>query len=139
MFSTVAVGLDGSATAAQAVDAAAELARRFDADLVLITAYRSRDGRPHPQEGEGGWDDNPAARQAELVARTARRLRDDGLRVRSLEGEGSPGEVLVDIASDAGADVIVVGSKGMEHRVLGSVPNHVTHKADCSVLVVKTT
>jgi nucleotide-binding universal stress UspA family protein len=27
----------------------------------------------------------------------------------------------------------------MERRVLGSVPNSVTHKADCSVLVVKTT
>jgi nucleotide-binding universal stress UspA family protein len=139
MFSTVAVGLDGSATAAQAVDAAAELARRFDADLVLITAYRGRDGQPHPQDSEGGWADHPAARQAELVARTARRLADSGLRVRSQEGEGNPGDVIISVASEAGADVIVVGSKGMEHRVLGSVPNHVTHKAHCSVLVVKTT
>ena len=43
------------------------------------------------------------------------------------------------VAGECGADVLVVGSKGMEHRVLGSVPNHVTHKAGCSVLVVKTT
>jgi nucleotide-binding universal stress UspA family protein len=33
----------------------------------------------------------------------------------------------------------VVGNKGMHRRVLGSVPNTVTHKATCSVLVVKTT
>ena len=52
--------------------------------------------------------------------------------------EGDPGEVLVELAERHGADVIVVGSKGMERRVLGSVPNTVTHKASCSVLVVKT-
>ena len=44
---------------------------------------------------------------------------------------GSPGE--------CGADLLVIGNKGMKRRVLGSVPNTVTHKADCSVLVVKTT
>jgi nucleotide-binding universal stress UspA family protein len=34
--------------------------------------------------------------------------------------------------------VLVIGNKGMQRRVLGSVPNTVTHKASCSVLVVKT-
>jgi nucleotide-binding universal stress UspA family protein len=46
--------------------------------------------------------------------------------------------VLVELAERHGADVLVVGSKGMERRLLGSVPNTVTHKASCSVLVVKT-
>jgi nucleotide-binding universal stress UspA family protein len=32
-----------------------------------------------------------------------------------------------------------VGNKGMKRRELGSIPNSVTHEADCSVLVVKTT
>jgi nucleotide-binding universal stress UspA family protein len=38
---------------------------------------------------------------------------------------------------DPAADLILVGSKGMQgaRRVLGSVPNSVTHGADCSVLV----
>jgi len=35
--------------------------------------------------------------------------------------------------------VIVVGNKGMQRRILGSVPNTVAHKADCSVMIVKTT
>ena len=52
--------------------------------------------------------------------------------------EGDPGEVLVSLAERHGADVLVVGSRGMERRVLGSVPNTVTHKASCSVLLVKT-
>jgi len=47
--------------------------------------------------------------------------------------------VLVRLADECGADILVVGNKGMQRRVLGSVPNTVTHKAACSVLIVKTT
>ena len=53
--------------------------------------------------------------------------------------QGDPGEVLVHLAERHEADVLVVGNKGMHRRVLGSVPNTVTHRASCSVYVVKTT
>ena len=43
------------------------------------------------------------------------------------------------LAEESGADLLVIGNKGMQRRVLGSVPNTVTHQAACSVLVVKTT
>lgn len=36
------------------------------------------------------------------------------------------------------ADLIVVGSKGMQRRIIGSVPNSVAHGADCAVLIAKT-
>jgi nucleotide-binding universal stress UspA family protein len=42
-------------------------------------------------------------------------------------------------ARSSGVDLLVIGNKGMQRRVLGSVPNSVTHRAPCSVLVVKTT
>jgi nucleotide-binding universal stress UspA family protein len=53
---------------------------------------------------------------------------------------GPAAEVLVTAATDLGADLLVVGNRGMTgvRRVLGSVPNHVTHHAPCSVLVVDT-
>ena len=47
--------------------------------------------------------------------------------------------MLVRLAEECGADLLVIGNKGMKRRVLGSVPNTVAHKADCSVMVVKTT
>ena len=52
--------------------------------------------------------------------------------------EGDPADVLVRLADECGADLLVIGNKGMKRRLLGSVPNTVTHKANCSVLVVKT-
>ena len=51
---------------------------------------------------------------------------------------GDPADVLCDIAADHGVDIMVVGNKGMERRILGSVPNSVSHKAPCSVMIVKT-
>jgi nucleotide-binding universal stress UspA family protein len=48
---------------------------------------------------------------------------------------------LLQATKQHGAELIVVGNKGMKgvRRVLGSVPNDVAHKADCDVLIVNTT
>ena len=62
-----------------------------------------------------------------------------GLEVTTVASPGDPADVLVTHASEQGADVLVVGSKGMNRRILGSVPNSVAHKAACSVIIVKTT
>ena len=44
----------------------------------------------------------------------------------------------VDALVSAGADLVVVGSRGLHGmKSLGSVSERVAHKADCSVLVVR--
>jgi nucleotide-binding universal stress UspA family protein len=124
MIKTVAVGVDGSATAAEAVKMAAEIARRFEAEMVLLTAYN----RPDPED------------MREMVARTEAELGQEGVRCRTLAEEGYyAAEVLVRLAKKCSADILVVGNKGMKRQALGSIPNTVTHTAECSVLVVKTT
>jgi nucleotide-binding universal stress UspA family protein len=140
VISTIAVGTDGSETASNAVDVAAEMARRFDAKLVLVSAYR--DPAPgssggHVDESEFAW--NPAAQLREILARTERGLRDEGIDCVTRTGKGDSAKALVELAENCGADLLVIGNKGMDRRILGSVPNSVAHKAGCSVLVVKTT
>jgi nucleotide-binding universal stress UspA family protein len=138
VISTVAVGTDGTETAAEAVRQAAEFARRFDAKLVLISAFK--DGPPPATSGdEAQWAHNPAAQLREILTRTEEDLRGQGLECSTLVDEGDPADVLVRLAGDCGADLLVIGNKGIQRKVLGSVPNSVTHKADCSVFVVKTT
>jgi nucleotide-binding universal stress UspA family protein len=139
MISTVAVGTDGSTTADEAVKEAAEIARRFDARLVLLSAFKDGAAAPVGDDIELQWHANPSARAKSMLERTAADLRSDGIECETLIGGGEPAEVLVQLAADCGADLLVIGNKGMQRRVLGSVPNSVTHKADCSVLVVKTT
>jgi nucleotide-binding universal stress UspA family protein len=139
MFSTVAVGTDGSPTAAEAVRAAAEIARRFDAKLLLLSAFRESGEGPSDLSDETQWAFNPVARLREILARQEDELRRQGLDCSTFVGEGNPADVLVRLATECGAEMLVIGSKGMQRRVLGSVPNTVTHRAPCSVLVVKTT
>jgi nucleotide-binding universal stress UspA family protein len=140
MFTTIAVGTDGSPTAGQAVDAAAEIARRFDAKLILISAYReSGEGPTDPNADESDWAFNPVARLREILTRQEEELRRSGISCSSLMDEGHPADVLVRLAEECRADLLVIGNKGMQRRVLGSVPNTVTHRAPCAVLVVKTT
>ena len=144
MISTVAVGTDGSGTASKAVEAAIDLAGKYDAKVVFISAYRpvdegrlKREQRDAPSDVQ--WsinadeDVNATLRDCEEIAENA------GVKWASEAAQGDPSDVLVELAEKHGADVLVIGNKGMQRRVLGSVPNTVTHKANCSVFVVKTT
>jgi len=142
MLSTVAVGTDGSPTASEAVGMAVDIARRFGAKLVLLSAFQDSGGAPRRATDssiEVEWVVSSSARVREILARTEADLRRDGIDCTTRVDEGDPADVLVQLATECGADLLVIGNKGMRRRVLGSVPNTVTHKAGCSVLVVKTT
>jgi nucleotide-binding universal stress UspA family protein len=144
MLETIAVGTDGSATATKAVEFALDLAHHYNARVVFISSYRPvsesrlrQEQKDAPQELQ--WALNPAE-DVEATLRDAEELADQrGLKWTSEAREGDPADVLVDLAEEHGADVLVIGNKGMQRRVLGSVPNSVSHKAKCSVMIVKTT
>ncbi len=142
MIATIAVGTDGSQTAAEAVRIAADLSRLYNARLLLISAFEDSGeaarGRVAPGV-EQQWTVSDSARVREILARAESDLKRRGIDCGTLVDEGDPADVLVRLATECGADVLVIGNKGMQRRLLGSVPNTVTHKAPCSVLVVKTT
>jgi nucleotide-binding universal stress UspA family protein len=137
VISTVAVGTDGSETAGEAVKQAAEFARRFDAKLVLLSAFK--DEVPPSGTDEAQWAYSPAAQLREILSRTEAEINEQGIQCTTRVDEGDPADVLVRLADECGADVLVIGNKGMQRRVLGSVPKSVAHNAGCSVFVVKTT
>ena len=133
MHSKIAVATDGSDTAQKAVEAAFDLARHFAAEVLILTAYRASDG------GSDTWESTSAVHAERVLADAEDAAEEQGLAHSSAMLEGDPGDVVVMLAERHGADLLVVGSVGMHRRVLGSVPNTVTHKAACSVFVVKTT
>lgn len=144
MIKTIAVGTDGSDTAKVAVDFAMDMAERYDAKLLVASAYRPvSEGQLRKEKSEAPEDIQWSINPSEEVDATLRAVEDEakerGLSYASEARNGDPAEVLCDIAEAHGADVIVVGNKGMQRRILGSVPNTVAHKAPCSVMVVKTT
>jgi nucleotide-binding universal stress UspA family protein len=145
-YSTVVVGTDGSATAEMAVKHAGQLAADHGARLVVVTAYETQ-GDERATKAQGPPVDIKWAltdrNQAEEKAMFGQALANDlgATKVVARAVSGSPADVLLGIAVDFAADVIVVGSKGLtgaSRFVLGSVASAVSHHAPCDVLIVQT-
>ena len=144
MIQTIAVGTDGSETAGKAVDFALDMAKRYDAKVVVASSYRPvSEGRVRKEQEEDPqdiqWSINPTQEVDSHLNKAAERAQVRGIETVTEAREGDPADVLCEIAEAHGADLVVVGNKGMQRRVLGSVPNSVSHKAPCSVVIVKTT
>lgn len=144
MIGTVAVGTDGSETALKAVDFAIDMAERYGAKLVVISSYVPVDeSRLRREQADAPadiqWAINPTEDVDAALREVEEKARERGLRTVADAREGDPADVLCAVAEEHNADVLIVGNKGMHRRVLGSVPNTVSHKAPCSVLIVKTT
>jgi nucleotide-binding universal stress UspA family protein len=142
MFKTIVVGTDGTDTADRAVNRAAEIATLTGADLHLVSAYR-----PAPvRVGDGSvteapdWSVGGDYKANAALQRTLSRLRDKGITIDEHAPKGDPADGIVAVAVRENADLIVLGNKGMQgkRRLLGSVPNKVSHQAPCDVLIVQT-
>src|SRR5438874_2909528 len=113
----ILVGTDRSETATRAVKFALDLARRYEAELIVLQAG-----------GETEELDRYVAEHA------------PGSRYR-VDSEEDPAASIVAAAEAEDVDLIVVGNVGMKGRrefLLGNIPNRVSHNARCSVLIVDT-
>ncbi|MFT5223329.1 MAG: nucleotide-binding universal stress UspA family protein [Glaciecola sp.] len=120
-WQTVALGTDGSPTAIEACRGGLALAVALGATVTLLTAAAEQDA------GE------------DALTRTAIALGRDDLDGRVVITEGDPGAAVAEAGADY--DMLVMGNKGMSgiRRLLGSVPNTVTHRVPTDLLLVNTT
>lgn len=136
MNEPIIVGVDESATARRAAFRAAELASALGAPLHLVMAASA--GRSDGMIDDGGFhvdwvstaEQHLDALIGELsVAPVTRSIVID-----------DPASALCDEAVRLGAQMIVVGNRGLQGiaRVLGSVATDVAHRAPCDVLIADT-
>ena len=143
MYSAIIVGTDGSETAQHAVDQAARLAQALGGHVHLVSAYEPLRGSTIQEAPAGAakvWAIPPDAKVRAIVDEACAALRFKGIEVTPHAIARDPADALLEIAEQEHADLIVVGSRGMHGmaRALGSVPNKVSHRARCSVLIVAT-
>jgi nucleotide-binding universal stress UspA family protein len=143
MLNTIAVGTDGSDTAGKAVDFAIDMAEKYGARLVIASSYTpvsedrlAKEQVDAPQEIQ--WAINPMEDVEATLRDVEEKAQERGLKTLADARQGDPADVLCAVADEHDADLLVVGSKGMHRRLLGSVPNTVSHNAPCSVVIVKT-
>jgi nucleotide-binding universal stress UspA family protein len=140
VFKKVVWATDGSEAADRALEFAHSMAVESGGELVAVHCVELT----LPGKGPGGR--YPIyANEDELQEKVKRQLADlsqDGVRA-SLQSAttavGGAAHVISDIAQDAGADVIVVGTRGrtaLSGLLLGSVTQRLLHIAHCPVLAV---
>ncbi|MEZ5076895.1 MAG: universal stress protein [Solirubrobacterales bacterium] len=147
MFTRIIVGTDGSETATEAVREAIALAKLSGATLNVVSAYAPVHGRRVAGErleapSDVQYEIGPREDVNMVLDVAAADARKEGIEVQTQAVEGDPADALLTAAEEIGADLIVVGNKGMtgaRRYLLGSVPNNVSHHAPCNVLIVRTT
>ena len=124
----IMLGTDGSSFADAAAVFAAEIAHCCVAPITVVSALVPSHSRARQQEGR------------EAVERTTALLRQKGLDVEGVVLPGEADDVIIKLAKEKGADLIVVGTHGRTgfgKVLLGSVSERVIGEAKCAVLVVK--
>ncbi len=138
MVNLVVVGVDGSENAGRALRWAAELVAQTEGRLLLVHVFE-----PLAHLGEV----TPNVDFAALEEAARRRLGDDwcspcaalGVEFETRVTEGDPADVLVAVAAEQEADLIVVGSRGLSGLrglLAGSTSTKLIHLSDRPVVVI---
>jgi nucleotide-binding universal stress UspA family protein len=150
VYKVIVVGTDGSDTARVAVQKATTLASLTGATLHVVHAAQRRSPGVIAFAASGGVSELAAADKNKAIVAESREICEQAAtEARRLAVEfklhpvaGEPADALIAVAEDVGADLLVVGNRGMSGArrfVLGSVPNTVSHHCPCSLLIVDTT
>jgi nucleotide-binding universal stress UspA family protein len=131
--------VDGSDHSVHASAYAIELARQFDAQVVLLHCHARFPivlAEPYFQQAI----DDIIKESEILIEPFEKRLEASGVAydIRILEGD--PGNKIPEVAQIEDMDLIVMGSRGVTNftgLILGSVTHQVLHKAECPVFVTK--
>jgi nucleotide-binding universal stress UspA family protein len=150
MFQTIVVGTDGSETATSAVQKAVELAALCGGTLHLVHAHKlvSTGQMAHaavagaPTFDVEGVNRGIEEESRQIGAHAASQAERAGVQCETHLVPGDAADSLIDVATTVGADLIVVGNRGMtgaRRFFLGSVPNKVAHHCPCNLLIIDTT
>jgi nucleotide-binding universal stress UspA family protein len=145
MINTIVVGTDGSTQGQHAVAWAAELARQLGAEVVLVHVASPL---VPPIVGAGGYvmympqdvvDETRADLEERVLTEFCAPLRAAGVAWQSRLLDGSASIVLGDVATEVGAQLIVVGTRAMHaigELLHGSTSHGLTLHTDVPVVVV---
>ena len=136
---TILMATDGSEPAGHALDVAVDLARETGAALHVVSVHVMR------PVGRGGG--GPAITEVEeihgaeqIAEAAALRAREAGVEATAHDTQGDVVIAIADAATALGADLVVVGSRGMgtlSGAVLGSVSHALVRRSPVPVTIVR--
>jgi nucleotide-binding universal stress UspA family protein len=132
----ILLAYDGSESAKRALDHAAGLSQNGSSLSVISVAEEL------PQIGRAAAmlvPEEDAERRRELLEAKAA-LKERGIDAKLVERVGDPADRIIDEAESEQADLVVMGSRGLntaQRWLLGSVSTKVVQHAPCNVFVVR--
>jgi len=155
MFEKILVPLDGSELAEEVLTRVTELAKRLDSTVLLLQAVDTLSQRLIALNGiepAGAVAANVEAVEKAIdaekevtetyLARLKRHFEGEGLKVESFLGEGSPADVILDLAKEQNVGLIAMtthGRGGLGRLVFGSVSDAVLRHSTIPVLLLRST
>lgn len=142
MFIRILLAVDGSEHATKAVDVAVHLAAKEPNATVRVLHAMTL----VVPDGGLGWQyvqegiEAQTVHAEELVSKTRAQLEAAGIKTDGKVAQGSPAKAVVEEAKEIGADLIIVGSRGLskwQGLLLGSTSHQVMQMSHCPVLVVR--
>lgn len=138
-FDRILIAVDGSHGGLSATRLGGEMAEGRDAEVLLVHAVPL----PPIVPGVDQTISEESLNYLEETADTALAASEDVLAGMNVKAErvvraGSPAEVILNVAEDRDADVIVVGHRGfgaMKRFILGSVSSKLAHHVRCALLL----
>jgi nucleotide-binding universal stress UspA family protein len=134
---TIVLAYDGTDASSRALERTAELAAAFGSRVIVTSVAGTLGGAAHAG-GAADPTDPPEAHETLLDGAT-KELAGRGVQTESVLALGHPGEAIIELAEQRGADLIVVGTRepGFFERLFGhSVSGSVQRHAHCDVLIV---
>ena len=134
MFETVLFPIDRSRETQEAAEVVIGVVQKHSSRLVLLSVVEP----PSEETPNPDTMTSPAA-VAQLLNTVQSLFAQQGIQAQTLEREGKPAFVICDVADEVGANLIVMGCRGLgltEEGVTDSVTNRVINLSPCPVLIV---
>lgn len=136
MFNTVLLPVDQSREAREAAEVALQIVKKYDSRLILLSVIPESDSQSESPPPETMMSSQGVA---ELLQNAQALFAQNEIKAETISRQGQPPFVICDVADEMGADLIVMGCRGLgltEEGMAESVTNRVINLSPCPVLVV---
>ena len=130
----ILLAYDGAEPAQKALATAADLAKKFEANVTVVSVVPVHPGRAPIDP----WDDTEVhdaqLHEADLALRAL------GIEAKLLEPAGDPATTIERVATEGDYDMIVMGARGLGtvgRMLQGSVSSHVATHAETTVVIAR--
>ncbi|HEY9614565.1 universal stress protein [Allocoleopsis sp.] len=136
MFKTVLFPVDQSREAREAAEVVSHVVKQYGSRLVLLSVLEKSDSEEELPSADALVSPEIIA---ELLKNAKALFTQQGIEAETISREGMPAFTICDVADEIGADLIVMGCRGLgltEEGAAESVTNRVINLSPCPVLVV---